>query len=344
LGEVVENKIYIGIKTGLNDAFIIDQATRDALVAADATCAALLYPMRRGEDLRPWYQEEERPWLIGIPYLWTRATFGNGLDEAVAWELFQQRHPSLAAHLWPFAKPARKRGDKGEYWWELRPCDYYDAFDKPKIFWPELAKQPRFSWGEAGSFVNNKGFLTSDANPWLLGLLNSRATWFVIMRTCLGLGERAGMERFQLFAQYIFKLPIPDSSASEREAIGALAMQITEEARARYVLHRRARRRVLSDLAMPGTKLNQKLTAWWYLDFAAFRAEVQKAFKRDIVLKDRDEWEEWLQARRDEHAKRTQAIISLETQLNARVYALFGLSDAEIALIEASTKYRYGKV
>lgn len=51
-----------------------------------------------------------------------------------------------------------------------------------------------------------------------------------------------------------------------------------------------------------------------------------------------------LQAQRDEHRQRTDAIVRLETALNARVYALFGLSGAEIALIEASTKYRYGEV
>jgi hypothetical protein len=60
-------------------------------------------------------------------------------------------------------------------------------------------------------------------------------------------------------------------------------------------LHRRARRRILADLRTPDGKLNQKLTAWWDLDFPAFRAEIQKVFKRDIPLKDRDDWEEWLQ-------------------------------------------------
>lgn len=150
--------------------------------------------------------------------------------------------------------------------------------------------------------------------------------------------------RYRLIDQYMRPLPVPDAPASQREAIGALAMQITAEARARYALHQRARRRVLSDLGGPGAKLNQKLTAWWNLDFPAFRAEVQKALKQDIPLKNRDEWEEWLQAQRDEHQQRTQAIINLETQLNARVYALFDLSASEIALIEASTKYHYGEV
>jgi len=72
--------------------------------------------------------------------------------------------------------------------------------------------------------------------------------------------------------------------------------------------------------------------------------ELQKVFKQDIPLKERDAWEEWLAAQRATHAQQTADIIRLETDLNARVYALFDLSPAEIALIGASTKYRYGEV
>jgi len=44
------------------------------------------------------------------------------------------------------------------------------------------------------------------------------------------------------------------------------------------------------------------------------------------------------------HERRTAEIVRLETQLNARVYALFDLTPAEIKLIEECTKYRYGEV
>jgi hypothetical protein len=66
-------------------------------------------------------------------------------------------------------------------------------------------------------------------------------------------------------------------------------MQLTAKARARYDLHRTARARIRSDLGAPDIALNQKLTAWWALDFPAFRAELHKVFTRDIPLKDRDD-------------------------------------------------------
>ena len=52
--------------------------------------------------------------------------------------------------------------------------------------------------------------------------------------------------------------------------------------------------RILTDLGTPGAALNQKLTAWWELDFHGFMAEVRKAFKREIPLRQRDDWEGWL--------------------------------------------------
>jgi hypothetical protein len=80
------------------------------------------------------------------------------------------------------------------------------------------------------------------------------------------------------------------------------------------------------------------------LDFAGFLAEVRKAFRREIPVRQRDDWEEWLAAQRSEHKQRTAEIVRLETQLNRRVYDLFDLTAAEVKVIEESTKYRYGEV
>lgn len=45
-----------------------------------------------------------------------------------------------------------------------------------------------------------------------------------------------------------------------------------------------------------------------------------------------------------EAAVKMTEIVRLETELNARVYALINLTPDEISLIEESTKYRYGEV
>lgn len=73
-----------------------------------------------------------------------------------------------------------------------------------------------------------------------------------------------------------------------------------------------------------------------------FRAEIRNAFRRDIPLAERDDWEAWQKAHRSAHDPRQ--IIDLETELNDRVYHLYSLTPNEIHLIEETTKYRYGEV
>jgi hypothetical protein len=226
----------------------------------------------------------------------------------------------------------------------LRSCNYYDVFEGTKIYWPDIAKQPRFSNGDAGLYAGNTAYLTPLNSMYVFGVLNSRTLWLVLARLGQSFGERAGSQRYRLFTQFVSRLPVPNASDAKFEAVGALATKITEAARTRYTLHERTRRRVFSDLGVPGKKLNQKLTAWWSLDFPAFRAEIKNVFKQDIPLGERDEWEDWLAERRTEHERLTAEIVRLETELNARVYELFDLGPEEIQIIEESTKYRYGEV
>ena len=84
--------------------------------------------------------------------------------------------------------------------------------------------------------------------------------------------------------------------------------------------------------------LNTKLTNWWTLDFAEFRAEIKKCFKADIPLAARNEWEQWLAAERKKIEEYSATLNNGETELNRQVYALFDLTPDEIRLIEAEIK------
>jgi hypothetical protein len=230
-------------------------------------------------------------------------------------------------------------------WFEIQDSvDYWAAFDCPKVAWPDITKLPRYSLLPGGEYLGNTAYFTPSDDASLLGIIASRPLWFVLANIGQPLGERAGTQRYRLFDQYMRVLPIPDAPTADRSAIGDLALAITAEARARYALHQRVRGRVAADLGVPGRGLNQKLTAWWGLDFPAFRGEVQKVFRQDIPLKERDDWDAYLAEVRAEHERHTGEIVRLETELNARVYRLFDLTADEIRIVAASTKYRYGEV
>ena len=84
LGSLVRNRILYGIKTGLNEAFVVDTATRNHLVSEHNDCSSLIRPFLAGKDLKRWQANQADRWMILIPssenalYTWS----GQPLDEA----------------------------------------------------------------------------------------------------------------------------------------------------------------------------------------------------------------------------------------------------------------------
>lgn len=59
LGEYCKGRFYYGIKTGLNEAFVITREQRDALVALDPKSADIIKPFLRGRDVKRWNVESQ---------------------------------------------------------------------------------------------------------------------------------------------------------------------------------------------------------------------------------------------------------------------------------------------
>jgi type I restriction-modification system DNA methylase subunit len=97
---------YRGVLTGLNEAFVINRATRDRLVLADVDSTPLFKPFLKGDDIERWRVESQDLWLILLPKGWTRAAMGatesSAPDADSAWAWLQKQHPSLAGWLAPF--------------------------------------------------------------------------------------------------------------------------------------------------------------------------------------------------------------------------------------------------
>jgi len=104
-----------------------------------------------GDDVRKYHVNFGNLYLIRIPKGWTDSMKGKG--DAENW--FKKNHPLLAKHLFQFKDKASQRLDKGNYWWELRACDYYEEFEKPKILYPDIAKESRVSFDEKGLYFSN---------------------------------------------------------------------------------------------------------------------------------------------------------------------------------------------
>ena len=202
LGEYVQDKIYRGILTGLNKAFVIDEATRAMLIAEDESSAEIIKPFLAGRDVKRYQPLQSKKYVILIPKGWTRKKSKN---TRYAWQWFKKNYTAVASHLEPFAKKAKKRHDQGEYWWELRTCTYYEEFEKQKIIWPNLCDAPRFTYDDKNFYVcAPANILSAEKGLFILGILNSNIVgWFMKL---IAAGRAGGF--FEYKPIYVNKIPI----------------------------------------------------------------------------------------------------------------------------------------
>jgi len=189
------------------------------MVTQSPTAEDLIQPARGGKDCRKYYINTTDAWVIVIPTGWTRQTAGvsGTFSDGAAWAWLEQHCAAIAAHLHPFMRALKARDDQGEFWWELRPCDYYSVFTGPKIVFPDICKYPRFCLDETGLYLMNTAYALGTGDKYLLGILNSRLFWFCISMISIPFGVRAGEFRYRLIYQYMEQIPIrpinPEKSA-----------------------------------------------------------------------------------------------------------------------------------
>lgn len=317
LKEIYGSPMY-GIKTGLNEAFVINKNIRDEIVKKDPSTAELLKPFLEGKDIENWHIEPRGLYLIYIP------------RDKVDIDDF----PALKKHLLPFKSRLEARATK-QAWFELQQAQlaYKNSFEAPKIMYGHFSVKPLFSIEKSGFFSNDKSYIIPKADWFLLALLNSKVHWF----TLTGMAPPVRGGYYECRVQYVDKLPIPKATKEQKMALGKLAQQCQEAAEARYKAQQEVVRRI-PDLASNPTaaKLTGRLQAWWELDFPAFSKEVEKAFKQAIPLKQRNEWEAYLADHRKQVDELTHRIVYLEQQINQQVYGLFGLTADEVKVIEGN--------
>jgi hypothetical protein len=220
LGEYVNGEIYYGIKTGYNEAFVIDAATKDRLIAEDSKSAEVIKPFLAGRDVKRYVPPVAEKYLILLPKGWTKGHLGD-VDESTAYEFLFEMYPAIAAHLKQHAKAARKRYDKGDFYWELRACDYYDKFEEPKILYQEIMTYQSFTYDYNSIYTNNKLFVIPGATNFLLGVLNTQLIWFILKNTATSYNGGA----IAMQSPFVLPLPIVDESEVNK-TISSLATQI----------------------------------------------------------------------------------------------------------------------
>jgi hypothetical protein len=169
LGEYVDGKIYRGVVTGSNEAFIIDSKTKSRLIEEDPRSAELIKPFLSGKDIGRYRIDWKEEYLLYIP-----------------WHFEIEKYPAIKEHLTRFKEGLENR-NKAEIgiryeWYALQryAASYHDEFEKPKIIWGNLCIEPPFAFDESGHYVNAPACILISDEFYLLGLLNSTLLWYFL--------------------------------------------------------------------------------------------------------------------------------------------------------------------
>ena len=195
-------QINYGIKTGFNEAFIIDGKTKDALLAQDPNCREIIRPILRGKDIKKYTAEFADLWLI--------ATHNGIKSKEIPRIDVEKDYPSVFEHLKQYQTELQARQDKGDHWTNLRNCAYWYEFESPKVVWQELSRTGNaFCYLEEVALVNNTVFImTSCSNEdlkYITAILNSKISLFYLETVYNKLDETG----WRWFKMAVEQIPIP---------------------------------------------------------------------------------------------------------------------------------------
>src|SRR5699024_3272015 len=172
-------KINRGILTGFNKAFIIDEEIRKRLIKEDPKSAEIIRPILRGKDIQRYNYKFEDLYLIStypslnieIDNYPTVKSFLKGFKPKIKQTgeaLTTQEIKSVIAHGKKFEiemnantlKKSRKKTNNK--WFETQDSiDYWEDFDRQKIMYSEIVREPQF-------FLDNKGEFYPEATTFII--------------------------------------------------------------------------------------------------------------------------------------------------------------------------------
>ena len=221
LNNYINGKVYIGIKTALNEAYIIDQETKDKLISQDLSSSEVIKAFIKGKDIKRWNLTAHNKYLIKIESSENKRHLWSNEERENAEMIFANEYPAIYQRFNLFKEKLIKRSDQGRYFWELRSCSYWSSFEKPKILFPDIAPYAQFSIDFNNNYVDMTGFIIPTSDLYLLAIMNSSIVLYFY--TMISSQVRGGYLRYK--RQYVEQIPIPKASETDKKAIEKLVQK-----------------------------------------------------------------------------------------------------------------------
>lgn len=310
--------INYGIKTGFNEAFYIDETTRQKLITADPKSAEIIQPMVRGRDIAP-YTHTDFEYLIG-----TFPSLKLDIDQ----------FPAIRDHLLLFGYDRLKQtGDPGARkktsgnWFETQDSiGYYREFAKPKIIYPNMTSVFPFMYDESGLLSNDKSFILTAQDDrvsllFLTAVFNSSLAKLWIWYNC---PELQGGTR-EIRKVYFEHFPVPVADPAQTAALENLAAERIRLTAAHKQAVHKFHRSLQRNLGLEA--LSTQLQNWYQLDYKTFVAELKKK-KVKLSLSEQAEWEDYFQQEFAKVLGLGSEIEKTDRSIDHLVHALYGVGES----------------
>ena len=210
--EQLNTKIRLGIATGSNEAFLIDEDQKRKFCEKNPINTEIIKPILRGRDISRYNYTLPKQYILLTK---------NGVN-------VERDYPDIYEHLDSFGDKFKNRGAQGQHWTNLRACSFYDDFKKEKIVWIELSDSGRFALcNEEVYLLNSAYFLLPPSgidSEFLLGLLNSSTIRFYLSLVA----ETSGMGTSRWINNYVKEFPIPVVTLEQQVEIIEIVNHILE--------------------------------------------------------------------------------------------------------------------
>ena len=210
----VRKRMHYGVKTGRDEAFVIDAETRRRLIAEAPNSAELIKLYLLGGEIKKWRINKPEQYVIFT----LQDTDINS-------------YPAVKKHLAQYYDSlVRRATPSAEYWYALQsPGVFYDYRGEPKIVYNETSKEIHSFIDHSGLYVNKTAFVVfAEDKEYLLGILNSEMMDFYYRHTFPCWGDPWNRGRIQFQGIRMAAVPIVPADKPQRQKIARLVSEILE--------------------------------------------------------------------------------------------------------------------
>jgi adenine-specific DNA-methyltransferase len=203
-----------GITSGLNEAFYINEETKEYLISNGRNYEKWIKPILRGRDIGRYLCEFDKIWVLYIPWHFPLHEDKDIVGASTKAEKeFNDRYSHIYNHLLRFKHKLQKRnkaetGVRYEWYALQRFANTFSAnFYKEKIVWLVLSDKASFAYEPNGFFINDSAFMMVGENlKYLLAILNSKPCEWLFTKITTSSGVGTSMWK----KAYVEQIPIPE--------------------------------------------------------------------------------------------------------------------------------------